>query len=190
MFPCAPATKSLMQYPAGSLLWWSSLYNHAYCFLSQEVLNTFCDAAEQYSLLRRAFCDSFSSFALAVDKLWGSLLAQEPSQGLGQGMPRDIKLLVLQSNCVHLRTHILKDMVTRQAFLPTSLSLRGFCVKTLLVIFSIANECEWHLGRSEIRFFFLIPLLAKSGLMCLPVSNEILPVRISQTPISWTIHWN
>lgn len=64
------------------------------------------------SNLRRGFFDCFSSYAIAIGQLWSSITSSSAPRA-GDRYSADLKLLVLHSNCVHTRTHILKELSTK-----------------------------------------------------------------------------
>ena len=62
--------------------------------------------------LRHTFYDCFTSFAIAADQLWAAVSGKAVASSK-PAMSADVKLLVLHSNCVHMRTHVLKDLTAR-----------------------------------------------------------------------------
>lgn len=70
-------------------------------------------AGDSGSNLRRAFFDCFSSYAAAVGRLWSEVASSQQPRLVGEGLSSDEKLLVLHSNCVHMRTFIFKELVAR-----------------------------------------------------------------------------
>ena len=78
------------------------------------VLNFPLSAGNHGSKLRRAFFDCFSSYAVAVGQLWSNITSSSAPR-VGERYSADLKLLVLHSNCVHTRTHILRELSNRWA---------------------------------------------------------------------------
>ena len=74
-------------------------------------------AGDSGSRLRQTFFDCFSSYTAAVSSLWSGVANnQGPRLAASEGgLSAEEKLLVLHSNCVHLRTFILKELVGRYA---------------------------------------------------------------------------
>ena len=70
--------------------------------------------------LRHTFYDCFTSFAIATDQLWAAISGKAAAASK-PAMSADVKLLVLHSNCVHMRTHVLKDLTARCLPSPQSL---------------------------------------------------------------------
>ena len=69
-------------------------------------------ALERLTMASNAFYDCFSSYAVAVGQLWSSITTSTAPRA-GERFSADLKLLVLHSNCVHTRTHILRELSNR-----------------------------------------------------------------------------
>jgi len=138
-------------------------------------------AGDSGSKLRQTFFDCFSGYTAAVSRLWGEVAGSSQPRPMGEGLSAEEKLLVLHSNCVHMRTFILKDLVGRSALrvlFPAMCLISFKCVRACKQMYTSRRLLLLILCQSGISFvsilFCAIYLHSPRSFVLLEVTSEFL----------------